>query len=63
MRDFDYPEIRLMIEARIDKLRQTIKINISTDDVITPRAIEYEYKLIFEDRTISVMTYNNERFL
>lgn len=63
MPDFDYPGIRIMIEARIDKLRQTIKIDISTDDVITPRAIEYEYKLIFEDRTISVMTYNLETLL
>lgn len=58
MSDFDYPGIRVMIEARLDKLRQVIKIDISTDDVITPRAIEYEYKLMFEDRTISVMTYN-----
>ena len=63
MPDFDYPGIRLMVEARLDKLRQTIKIDISTDDVITPRAIEYEYKLIFEDRTISVMTYNLETLL
>ena len=63
MPDFDYPGIRIMIEARRDKLRQTIKIDISTDDVITPRAIEYEYKLIFEDRTISVITYNLETLL
>ena len=41
MADFDYPGIRLMIEARLDNLRQTIKIDISTDDVITPRAVEY----------------------
>ena len=40
--DFDYPGIRIMIEARIDKLRQTIKIDISTDDVIT-LGDEYEY--------------------
>lgn len=63
MSDFDYPGIRVMIEARLDKLRQVIKIDISTDDVITPRAIEYEYKLMFEDRTISVMTYNLETLL
>lgn len=63
MPNFDYPGIRLMIDARIDKLRQTIKLDISTDDVITPKAIEYEYKLMFEDRTISVMTYNLETLL
>ncbi len=63
MLNFDYPGIRLVIDARIDKLRQTIKLDISTDDVITPKAIEYEYKLMFEDRTISVMTYNLETLL
>lgn len=63
MPDFDYPGIRLMIEARLDKLRQTIKIDISTDDVITPIAIEYQYKLMFEDRTISIITYNLETLL
>ena len=63
MPDFDYPGIRLMIEARLDKLRQIIKIDISTDDVITPRAIEYQYKLMFEDRWISIMTYNLETLL
>jgi hypothetical protein len=63
MSDFEYPGIRVMIEARLDKLRQMIKIDISTDDVITPRAIEYEYNLMFEDRTISVMTYNLETLL
>ena len=63
MSDFDYPGIRLMIEARLDNLRQTIKIDISTDDVITPRAVEYNYKLMFEDRTISVMSYNLETLM
>ena len=33
------------------------------DDVITPGAIEYDYKLMFEDRTISVLTYNKETLL
>lgn len=60
MSDFEYPGVRMMIEARLDRLRQQFKIDISTDDVITPSAIEYDYKLLFEDRTIRVMTYNLE---
>ena len=44
-------------------MRQPIKIDISTDDVITPKAVEYDYKLMFEDRTISVLTYNKETLL
>lgn len=63
MEEFDYPGIRMMIEANLDRLRQPFKIDISTDDVITPDAIEFKYKLMFEDRTISVLTYNLETLL
>lgn len=63
MEEFDYPGIRMMLEATLDQMRQPIKIDISTDDVITPRAIQYEYKLMFEDRSISVLTYNIETLL
>lgn len=63
MEGHDYPGIRLMLEATQDKLRQAIKIDISTGDVITPGAIEYAYKLMFEDRYISLWTYNLETLL
>ncbi|MBD5520312.1 MAG: nucleotidyl transferase AbiEii/AbiGii toxin family protein [Lachnospiraceae bacterium] len=63
MTDFEYPGIRMMLEAALERMRQVIKIDISTDDVITPSAVEYEYKLMFEDRTISLLTYNVETLL
>lgn len=63
MEDFEYPGIRLMLEAALERLRQTIKIDISTDDVITPAAVEYHYKLMFEDRTILLLSYNKETLL
>ncbi|MDD2970786.1 MAG: nucleotidyl transferase AbiEii/AbiGii toxin family protein [Lachnospiraceae bacterium] len=63
MTDFEYPGIRMMIEAILERMLQAIKIDISTDDVITPRAVEYEYKLMFEDRTIPLLTYNLETLL
>ena len=44
-------------------MRQAIKIDISTDDVITPKAVEYEYKLMFEDRSIQLLSYNVETLL
>ena len=53
----------MMLEAILDRMRQPIKLDISTDDVITPTAIEYEYKLMFEDRTISLLSYNTETLL
>jgi hypothetical protein len=47
MKEFDYPGICVMLEATLDRMRQPIKIDISTDDVITLRAVEYNYKCLF----------------
>ena len=52
-----------MLEARLDRLKQRIKIDLSTDDVITPSAIRYSYPLMFEDRNIELMTYTPETLL
>ncbi|MDE6737863.1 MAG: nucleotidyl transferase AbiEii/AbiGii toxin family protein [Lachnospiraceae bacterium] len=63
MTDFEYPGVRMMLEAVLERMRQVIKIDISTDDVITPSAVEYEYKLMFEDRKIPLLAYNVETLL
>lgn len=63
MENFEYPGIRIMLEVTLDRMRQPIKLDISTADVITPAAIEYEYKLMFEDRIISLLSYNTETLL
>ena len=52
-----------MLEARLDRLKQRIKIDLSTDDVITPSAIRYSYRLMFEDRRIELMAYTPETLL
>lgn len=63
MEEHDYPGIRVMLEATLDNLRQAIKIDISTGDIITPGAIDYSYPLMFEDRSISLRSYNIETSL
>ena len=63
MEEHDYPGIRFMIEATFDGLRQTIQVDISTGDGITPAAVMYSYKLMFDDRTIPLYTYNIETLL
>ena len=63
MDEFDYPGVKVHLEGHLEGIRQPIKIDVSTDDVITPRAIKYEYKLLFEDRTIQLITYNTETLL
>lgn len=63
MEEHDYSGIRFMLEAAFDMIRQTIKLDVSTGDVITPAAIAYSYKLMFEERSISIYTYNIETLL
>ena len=40
MTDFEYPGIRMMLEATLDRMRQSIKLDISTDDVILQGIVE-----------------------
>ena len=63
MEGHEYEGIRFMIECTMDKLKQTVKIDISTGDEITPRAIAYRLPLIIEDRTIDIWAYNLETLL
>ncbi|NPV27418.1 MAG: nucleotidyl transferase AbiEii/AbiGii toxin family protein [Firmicutes bacterium] len=59
----DYPGIRVSIEAVLDKTRQVMKVDITAGDKITPRAEEYSFKLLFENRSISILAYNLETVL
>ena len=63
MEGHEYEGIRFMIECTMDKLKQTIKVDISTGDEITPRAIAYKLPLIIEDRSINIWAYNLETLL
>lgn len=63
MAEHDYPGLRFMLEGFLDRMRIPFKIDISTGDAITPRAIEYSYHLMFENRDISVLAYNLETVL
>ena len=63
MEGHEYEGLRFMIECSMDRLKQTIKIDISTGDEITPKAIAYKLPLIVEDRTIELWAYNLETLL
>jgi predicted nucleotidyltransferase component of viral defense system len=56
----EYSGYRTQLLAIMGKMRMPLKIDISTGDVITPQEIEYPYKLMLEDRTLSIMAYNLE---
>lgn len=63
MEGHEYEGVRFMIDCTMDKLKQTIKMDISTGDEITPGAIEYKLPLIIEDRSIDLWAYNLETLL
>lgn len=63
MDEAEYSGIRFSMDAVLDGAVIPLKIDISTGDVITPREIVYSYKLMFEDRTIPIMTYPIETVL
>lgn len=61
--DDDYGGIKYNILAIYDGIKVNLSIDIATGDVITPGEIEYEYKMLFEDRYLNIMSYNIETII
>ena len=59
----DYGGLKYNLLAIFDNLRVNLSIDIATGDLITPREIEYDYKMMFEDRNLKIMTYNIESII
>ena len=58
-----YGGFRFKINAYLNKLRANLQIDVATGDIITPRAIEYKYKCLFDDKYLDLITYNLETIL
>lgn len=63
MDDAEYSGVRISLNAFLDATRIPLKIDISTGDAITPAAVIYQYKLMFEERYITLWAYNLETVL
>lgn len=61
--DDEYNNFRVHLRAIYGKINNPMKIDITTGDNITPAAIEYSYKMMFEDEQIPVMAYTLETIL
>lgn len=59
----DYNGFRVSLTANYPPMQIPLKLDITTGDEITPREIEYKFKLMLEERSISVMAYNLETVL
>lgn len=62
VKGFDSELVKEEISRRteFDGVRTPLKIDISTGDVITPKEMQYNFKLMLEDRSIEVWAYNLE---
>ena len=63
MDEAEYPGIRVTMTALLDGARIPLKIDISTGDAITPKEVQYSFKLMLEDRSINIWAYNLETVL
>lgn len=58
-----YNSFRVHLRAKYGKIDSAMKIDVTTGDVITPAAIQYNFPLTFEEKTISIMAYTLETIL
>lgn len=61
--DDAYNNFRVHLRAKYGKIDSPMKIDITTGDVITPAAIQYDFPMLFEEKTVSVMAYTLETVL
>lgn len=59
----EYTGYRVALTAEFSPMAVPLKLDITTGDKITPKEIEYSFKLLLEDRSISVLAYNLETIL
>ncbi len=58
-----YTGYRVSLTANYPPMMIPLKLDITTGDKITPKEIEYQFNLLLEDRSISVLAYNLETIL
>lgn len=61
--DDEYGGNKYHIVGNLQALKINLEIDISTGDKITPKKLNYKYKLLFENRTILISSYNIETIL
>ncbi|MCH4891115.1 nucleotidyl transferase AbiEii/AbiGii toxin family protein [Acidaminobacter sp. JC074] len=61
--DDEYNGYRIHLEANFERIVQNLKLDFSTGDKITPKAIKYSYNKMFGNEKIDILTYNLETIL
>lgn len=53
----DYPGIRVHLLANYEKMSSPVTVDVTTGDKITPESVEYSCPLLFDDRSVAIMSY------
>ncbi len=61
--DDAYNNFRVHLRAKYGKIDSPMKIDVTTGDVITPAAIQYDFPMLFDDKSVPVMAYTLETIL
>ena len=59
----EYENFRVHLIAKFDKIKNDMKIDITTGDAITPKEIEYLYPCLFQKESLRVLAYPLETIL
>ncbi len=58
-----YNNFRVHLRANYGKIDSPMKIDVTTGDIITPAAIQYDFPMLFDEKTVPVMAYTLETVL
>lgn len=61
--DDAYGGLRFKIIGVLENIRNSLSIDVSTGDVLTPNEMDFLYQTIFENECISIKSYNLETIL
>ena len=61
--DDEYGGYNIVLLGKLENIKETISIDVATGDPITPSAMDYRYKCLFDEEILSFKAYNFETIL
>ncbi|WP_022795984.1 nucleotidyl transferase AbiEii/AbiGii toxin family protein [Bavariicoccus seileri] len=59
----DYPGLKLKLFASFERIQEVVAIDVTMGDVITPKEVDFNFRKIFDDEIIELLTYPIETIL
>lgn len=59
----EYGGYNIILLGKLENIKETVSVDIATGDPITPNAVSYKYKCLFNDETLNFKAYNFETII